>query len=91
MCPSYHGQMFVYLNMHFIDVQLYIFILLFIAFVLKYVYMNIDLSKLEHRVASVSDAKQHFLAIQESYKEASKFLPEFVGWNIGQFLNMKIF
>ena len=52
--------------------------------------MEIDLSKIECRVPTIEDAKEHFLAIQDSYKEASQFLPEFVGmehWTIPQHEN----
>ena len=76
--------------MHFINVLLYVFIPLYIKVVLQLQYMEIDLSKIEHRTPSISDAKAHFLAVQESYQETSKFLPEFVGmehWTIPQHEN----
>lgn len=52
--------------------------------------MEIDLDKIQFRTATSEDAKEHFLAVQESYKEVSKFLPSFVGieyWTIPQHEN----
>jgi len=48
---------------------------------------EIDFGKIYFRPAGPEDAVEHFRAIQESYKEASQFLPFFVGmerWTIPQ-------
>lgn len=48
---------------------------------------DIDLSKIQYRVPNENDAMEHFKAVQESYHDARKFLPEFVGmenWTIKQ-------
>lgn len=48
---------------------------------------KIDTNKIEYRASKASDAHEHFKAVQESYKEASQFLPFFVGmenWTIKQ-------
>jgi RimJ/RimL family protein N-acetyltransferase len=41
--------------------------------------MNIDLNKIIHRDPKVSDAMEHFRAIQESYLQIVQYLPDFVG------------
>jgi RimJ/RimL family protein N-acetyltransferase len=48
---------------------------------------DIDINKIEYRVPSSKDALEHFKAVQESYQEARKFLPEFIGmenWTVKQ-------
>jgi RimJ/RimL family protein N-acetyltransferase len=48
---------------------------------------KIDLEKIQYRTARTTDAVEHFKAVQESYLEAKKFLPAFVGmenWTIPQ-------
>jgi RimJ/RimL family protein N-acetyltransferase len=48
---------------------------------------KIDVSQITFRAAKQSDALEHFRAVQESYAEASEFLPDFEGmekWTVAQ-------
>lgn len=69
---------------------MFFIILLYRTKIVKCAYMEIDLDKIISRVPTIDDAKEHFFAVQDSYKEASEFLPEFVGmehWTIPQHEN----